>query len=564
MRYFFIFLFILSSYPVCSQSQSIDRIIQQEQQRLEEERRRIESEQRERTRRHMSEPQISEVVEDETCFDIHTIKFEGLSLFDGSDFENITADYINQCVGVSQLNQLLQLISREYFNAGYITSRAYLPQQNLQSGNLIVQIIEGKIEDVKRANEIELQAPLSIVFPAVKNKTLNLRDLEQGLEQINRLSSYKSTMELLPGNGVGETIVEINEQQGRPWQLSTRYDNSGQKTTGELQQQVFMSWDSPLRLYDYTYLSVQTDLKDDSDGKTSQSASWHWDMPLGYWSLAVDASYFKYLSTVQGTLQNFETSGNSATQSVNLSRVMHRDADSKTKLALGIKRKKTENFIEDALIEQSSRSLSMADITLSHEQYFSNGDLLVSAFTYERGLRWFESPNDDKIAGEFASATPKAQFDKFTTSFDYQHPFAIAGINAQYRTRVFGQYSDDVLYGTETISIGSAYSVRGYKEASLSSNQGGYWRNDILFSLRPEWAGNWLTSVTPFIGWDVGFIRDQERRSGKYAKLKGWAIGIMGGGQNWSTAMTFSQPIDAPKYLASTGDEFEFSLTAKF
>ena len=53
-----------------------DRIIQQEQQRQEEERRRIEAEQRDRTRIRLPEPKVSDVIEDETCFDIHTIKLQ--------------------------------------------------------------------------------------------------------------------------------------------------------------------------------------------------------------------------------------------------------------------------------------------------------------------------------------------------------------------------------------------------------------------------------------------------------------------------------------------------------
>lgn len=541
-----------------------DRIIQLEQQRQAEQRRRIEAEQRNRSDYPVPfEDRRPAESLDGPCFTIQHIELQGVSQLSLSEFDGVLVAYVGQCLGVGQLNEVLTAVTRRYFELGYITTRAYLPQQNLQQGTLIIQVIEGLVEAIESARNRQASENLAIVFPGLEQQILNLRDLEQGLEQINRLRSRRATMQLIPGSAIGQSLVEIQEQSSQPWQITSRFSNSGQDNTGENQAQLVASWDSPLGIYDYTYLSLQTDTKNDSEGKKSQSVTWHWDMPLGYWNLSLDATYFEYLSRVQGINQTFETSGKSQTQRLSIGRVLSRDADSKTRLDVGLTRKENENYIEDVLIETSSRTLGIATLALKHEQYFQQGGLLLGEFTYHRGLDAFSSPNDDDIDSQLRHLSPKAQFDKYTVDVDFNQPFSLAIFNnkLQYKTRFHAQYSPDVLFGSEEISIGSAYTVRGYKESSLSSNTGAYWRNDLLASFYPTWGKDWLQRVTPFIGLDAGLVRDYSTDTDKYETLKGWAVGLVAVGKYWSIEMTYAQPIDEPNYLRNTGEEFAFSIS---
>jgi hemolysin activation/secretion protein len=98
---------------------------------------------------------------------------------------------------------------------------------------------------------------------------------------------------------------------------------------------------------------------------------------------------------------------------------MHRDADSKTRAHIALTRKKNENFIEDVVIDTSSRTLAIAELGLQHEQNFSSGGLLVSEVIFERGLDAFGSPDDDLLLSPDNNQA-KAQFDKYSLSFDFQ------------------------------------------------------------------------------------------------------------------------------------------------
>jgi hemolysin activation/secretion protein len=554
-------LLALNTVPVRAQpvTDATERLIQLEQQRQAEERRRIENRQRSAPRQPVPDTtdELPSPAEG-TCFEVNRIELKGVTLYPLSSFDPIIASRLDQCLGVNQLNTLLKDITRVYFDDGHVTSRAYLPQQNLRSGALIVQVVEGTVEVIERDPK---RTPWwDTAFPGLEENALNLRDLEQGLDQINRLQSYNATMNLLPGSHSGASRVQISERTERPWHVKLMHSNSGQSSTGELQQQFMLGWDNPSGLYDYVYLSVQADTKDTGrDGARSESISGHWDIPLGYWSMSIDLSHFVYLSTVAGVARTFESSGTSESQRLSLQRLINRDADSKTFLKVTLARKKNSNFIEDTLIETSSRTLGVSELALKHEQHFANNRLLVSELAYHRGLSLFGAPDDDAIDGNGADS-PKAQFEKVTFSADYQHPFPIANQRFRYNGRINSQYSPDVLFGSESFSIGSAYSVRGYKESSLSSHSGAFWRNDLHIQLAPIMGVN----ISPFIGLDAGLVRDESQHTDKYEKLKGCALGLTARARHWRLEMTWSKPIDAPDYLESVGEEFDFSISANF
>ena len=83
---------------------------------------------------------------DTRCFPIKDIELKGADSLSASERERLLKPYIGQCLGVSQLNELLKVITDYYIEKGLVTSRAYLPQQDLSAGHLKVLVVEGKLE----------------------------------------------------------------------------------------------------------------------------------------------------------------------------------------------------------------------------------------------------------------------------------------------------------------------------------------------------------------------------------------------------------------------------------
>lgn len=458
--------------------QQQQQIIQQQQQRQQDLRDRIEQQQKQH--QIITVPPIPETGKtvEGACFDITVIDLNGAEHLPEPVKQTLTTPFINQCIDLNKINELLEAISNWYFEQGYVTSRAYVAAQDLSSGRLVITVVEGTIESIELAEPMSRINPAT-AFPSHKNELLNLRDIEQGLEQINRLQSNQATMDLLPGETPGATVIQIKSTTTKPWMVSFSRDNSGQESTGELMNSLFLGLDNPLGLNDYTYLNVQKDNAPTSEGKASKSLAWHWDMPFGYWNMGVDISDFDYLSTVKSIGTQFETSGTNLSQNIFLSRIVYRDQDSKLKLNTSLQRKKNENFIEDTLLD-SSRVLSIANIGIEYDKYLPDQSQWQVSLNYYHGLRLFGALKD----AEQATGSPKAQFSKWAADIDYQQNYAFkvneyTPIPVVWQSKLKLQYSNDRLFGSEQISIGSLYTVRGYNGTSIAAASGAYWRNSL-------------------------------------------------------------------------------------
>ncbi|CDH18328.1 TpsB protein (fragment) [Xenorhabdus bovienii str. kraussei Quebec] len=122
-------------------------------------------------------------------------------------------------------------------------------------GNLIINIVEGKINSIT----IDSENPffLKLVFPNMIGKTLNLRDFEQGLEQLNRMSSYQVTIDIQPSKRIGYSDIILKRTLSKnPISVDIGIDNGGQKSSGKNQFNTTLELDNILHLADSWTISA--------------------------------------------------------------------------------------------------------------------------------------------------------------------------------------------------------------------------------------------------------------------------------------------------------------------
>lgn len=95
---------------------------------------------------------------------------------------------------------MLNVITNHYADQGLVTSRAYLPLQDLSQGHLRVLVMEGNLEGLKGANKSKhLDRELARFFSGNNGGLLSLREIEQAIDQLICLPSNQAQMELIPG-----------------------------------------------------------------------------------------------------------------------------------------------------------------------------------------------------------------------------------------------------------------------------------------------------------------------------------------------------------------------------
>ncbi|MGN4003321.1 POTRA domain-containing protein, partial [Burkholderia gladioli] len=139
-----------------------------------------------------------------------------------------------QCVGKRGLDMLVKGLSQAILARGYVTTRVLLPEQDLSTGTLKLSLIPGVIRHVRFVDE-RLRGTWKTAFPTGNGELLNLRELEQGLEQMKRVTSQDVSMQIVPADEPGESDVVLDVKRGKPWTVVASIDNSGTRATGRLQ-----------------------------------------------------------------------------------------------------------------------------------------------------------------------------------------------------------------------------------------------------------------------------------------------------------------------------------------
>lgn len=503
----------------------------------------------------------------ERCFDIGRIDLKGATLPGAAERARLVAPFEGRCLAAGDLDELLRRITNWYIDRGYVTSRAYLPEQDLSSGTLEIVVVEGRLEGIAPGPGSGL-APreLDMAFPGRAGEHLNLRELEQLVDQLNRLPSNRATVELTPGETVGGSRAVIANQPDKPWRLSFTRHNDGQRSTGQQQWSVGLELDSPLGLADQFMMRGGANARE-VHTRAADNGFLHYSLPRGWWTFSYTYSQSYYRSVNEASGFAFETSGTSRSHELRAERLLHRDAVGKTAVNFAIGQVESRNYIEGSLVEISSPLLTEAGLGLNHGRRIGSAFLNLD-LGWQQGVTAFGGLTDHHpAAGE-----PRAQYDKYTLTASFLQPFELAGQAFTFDSLAFIQKSADVLYGPRRISIGGLNSVRGFKDQALSGDSGGYWRNQVRWRtpVAPDafgaGASAWLPAVLAEFGitlaWDVGVIeRDRHNEaSGQHGRISGQAIEFSTRGKHMRASLVLARSLARPDALPDREYPLHFRL----
>ena len=563
----FMFPVSVSATPTAS---DLDKIQREQDQllRLEEERRR----ERERLRKlkeltppqKEDKPEIQPEQDTDRCIQVNSIRLLGAEILDPSDLQVITSDYENSCLNIGQLEELLQKLNDLFRDAGFVTSRAYLPEQDMRDGILEIRVLQGRVEALTLGeNGSPERRQLYFAFPLAEGEVLNLRDIEQGLEQMNRLASNDAKMTIEPGQEAGTSIIAVQNQTSRQFRIEMGRDNSGTNSTGTLKNTANIFVDNVLSLNDSWGFYFSDNARGFNQTRRSTSATGTLTIPFGYSTLSYSSSYYGYKTLVEGEVQSFTTTGLSTTDALELSHILHRDQSSKTRMDVGLTRKKSRNFLDDVRLD-SSRNLSIGHLALAHSRRVLEG-VLSTEIRHERGLRLLHAKEDEP---DQDSAAEKAQFRKWILEASYSRPFKLTkNANLTWSSSTSWQYAPDNLFGTEQIGVGGQYSVRGFREDTLSGDTGGYWRNEFsLTGIKQDWGlfDPVVGTLTPYLAYDWGWIRKDRSNAREKGALAGWTAGLRNDAKYFRFDIQYSQAVSAPEFLDKESHEFNFSAKLLF
>lgn len=425
--------------------------------------------------------------------------------------------YRGQCVGREGLNLIVHRVMARIIEKGYSTTRVVIGAQDISTGKLKLQLIPGVISAIRFADP-STYGTWRNAFPTKAGDLLNLRNLEQGLEQMKRVPNQDVDMQIVPGPAAGESDVVITVKRTKPWSLSVSADDSGLRSTGQLQGSVSLTLDNPLGLSDLLNIGYNHDINGHTSQYGTHGSSAYYSIPWGNWTFTATGSQYDYHQQIAGAFTTLVSSGKSSNFDVKAEYQFYRNQVQKNMVEFRVGKRFSEAFIDGTEIDVQHRDNSYAEVGWEHKHYIGAAQF-DSTLAYRWGVPWFGAQAD--LPGVGAGA-PTYYYHMETLDATLSVPFAIAGFPLRYTATVRAQNTPNVLYPTEYFSIGSRYTVRGFDgDTMLAAEKGVFMRNELEVPIS-------RLGQAVYVGLDGGEIFGPEANNLLGRRLVGAVIGLRG------------------------------------
>ena len=371
--------------------------------------------------------------------------------------EDYLSQFNGQKIGAKGINELLNRINQEIADRGYVTTRISVGKQDLSKGKFVFTLVPGLVGDIKFRNENTWGTWHNAVCMK-RGSLLNIRDIEQTIDNFNNVPSQSADIKLEPGLKEGESNLVIDIKRTKPWTLMTSIDNSGTKSTGKAQMSATLQLLQPFSANDVFYASWNEDATQSGEKKGTRANSFYYSVPFGKERFTFSHSKNDYHQTVEYAVNPFVSSGKFTSDSISWTHLLQRDDKSKSDFELGFVHKTRHSYIDGTEIEVQRQKTTAMQAGVNHRQYLG-ASVLDASLKWQKGLPWYaDAGPTDGMEGEATT-----QYNMYLLSANYTAPVQFGEkYNAQYNVSVRGQKADQRIYSSEFFSIGGWYSVRGF------------------------------------------------------------------------------------------------------
>ena len=480
---------------------------------------------------------------------------------------------VGLCLGANGINTIMKLVQNAIIDRGYVTTRILAQPQDLKSGKLTLTVVPGKVGKVKFDKNSKRGFWRSNGFGAIPfygGNILNLRDIEQGLENLKRAQTVEADIKISPGAKPNESnLIIATEQKKVPFHGSISLDDTGTRSTGKIQINVTLAFDNPFSVNDLFYFNFGRDVlgydriptTDDEGNSTGRGRggvnNWsaYYSVPFGKWQLALDANSYSYNQLVAGANQTLEYKGRSSSQNITLSRMLYRDR--KRKLTGYVKgwTKSSNNFIDDTEIDVQRRRTAGYELGAHYKEFFGQKTLGL-----EFGFRKGTGANGSLRAPEELFGEGTSRMAIFTAGANFNMPFEFKKKKFVFNTSFRGQLNKTPLVVQDKFSIGDRNTVRGFDgDRRLLADRG--------FNLRNELGMKLGRMHQVYAGLDGGHVFGSSTEFLIGNTLIGGAIGIRGQVKQLKNVQYdafVGTPISKPSGFRTDPVTYGFNLVYRF
>ena len=406
-----------------------------------------------------------------------------------------------QGFSINQLQDVATKVAAYYREHGYILAQAFVPAQQVKNGEVVVQVLEGRLAGVVvEGNKGYSADTLRRPFSALIGEPLDKDSIESALLTLTNYPGVTAFGVLGAGHEVGTTNLTLRVQSEERFRLESVFDNYGTQFAGEYRGQVTLTFNDPLHQADrlkLTGLYART-----SGGGDSHGAYGGLDYEIPIFS-PNDSLRLAHLTNAYNVgAASTAVTGSNSEGDTRVDEIGFRHDFSRSRLgsaSIGIAFNVKNATFEAPPTVKYDDKLTTARIDAQWERIdtrFRGVNRIALSYTHGFngvfGALEAYDPNDTVANAHVSRLGASGEFNKVNLQLQRLQRIT------QYTSlvmRVDGQFTSDPLVSLEQFSMGGPDSVRAYPVAEVLAEKGGVASMELIvgapgFASRPAFGNS--------------------------------------------------------------------------
>ncbi|MBE8987044.1 ShlB/FhaC/HecB family hemolysin secretion/activation protein [Nostoc sp. LEGE 12450] len=370
----------------------------------------------------------------------------------------------NTNITFEQLLQLRSQITKLYVDNGYISSGAFIPNnQDIASGVVQIQVVEGELEGISILGLERLQAGyVRSRIARLAGKPLNQKRLEEAL-QLLQLDPViqRVNAELTAGSTPGSNILQVTITESPPFHAGVNFANNQSPSVGSEQGSIFIAHDNLLGFGDKFSAEYAG-----SEGLDIYNINY--SIPFNALDGTVGVRYSNSASRIiESEFRDLDIRSEAETLSFNIRQPLTHTPNNEFALSLAFDLRRSQTYILNdipfSFTEGPEDGKSRVTVIRFSQDWLQRNanSVLAARSQFSFGIDAFDPTiNDSGTDGRFFSWLGQFQWVQRLSP----RILMLAKVNTQ--------LTPDSLLSLEKISIGGVDTVRGYSQNQLVADNG--------------------------------------------------------------------------------------------
>ncbi len=420
---------------------------------------------------------------------VNTIEVAPSEILTKEEINRLVQPIVGRNVFIEDIQRVIDDINNLYAAKGFVTARAFLPEQTVQNGNIYIALTESKIGNITvRQNKWTKDGYITRRLPEKEGQLFDIVELEKDVLDFNRYNEgVRLSANLRAGEKPGTTDVELVADENFPFHVMGILDNAGRYNTGSIRGGAMLYADSLFGHRDRMSLGSYF-------SKGAQSPFADYNFPINKKDGRIGAMYSSTFANVKyGPMADlFNLKSNGSQYSVYYSQPLIRKPgfELKSYLSANYKRSRTEAEI---------KGLEFLGNVIDTKDNVTALEFALQARKDTRHGIWYFNQDAYYAIPIFNSDRDNHYF-KYSGGAVRLHDFS-HGVIGQLRANYQVVPGDKQIPYLDQMQTGGLATVRGYNEGLMIGKNGYFASGELMFPLMPRQITSPRTGEkVPFVG----------------------------------------------------------------